>query len=81
MLNLQYFGGFAAGQLVDAFMRCNIYNRLVNACIAKTCDWIFMSMLQFGKGATSSVLFVSYRLIRSHASQLIVQPSVWNDRR
>ena len=76
MLNLPWFRCFAAGQHVDSLMCCNIYNRPFNACIVKTCHWIFMSMLQFGKGATSSALFVSYRHIGSLASQLIVQPSV-----
>ena len=49
---LAVFWCFAGGQHVDgcvSFMRCNIYNRLVNACVANTCNWIFMSMFFVGK--------------------------------
>ena len=51
-LNLLFFGCFPAGWHVDgclSFMLFNIYNRLVNACTLKPCDWIVMSTFYIGK--------------------------------
>ena len=53
--NLLCLQCFSAGYFVNGcflLMRCNIYNRLVNVYIAKTCHQIFMSIFQFGKDIT-----------------------------
>ena len=50
--NLLCFYCFAAGYFVDRcflFMRCYIYYRLGNACIANTCDRIFLTVFHLTK--------------------------------
>ena len=65
MLNLLCIGCFAARQHVDgciSFMRCNIYNWIVNMCIVRTCNSIAMPTFHFRKGVTA-FSFSCYYLI------------------
>ena len=55
MLNFCVFGALLRDKiLMGAFCLCIVHNRLVNARIVKTCDWILIFMFHFGKSVTGS---------------------------
>ena len=55
---------------------CNIYNRLVDACMSKLLTGFLSLYSTSEKESRSLILFVKYCLIYFHASQLIVQHSM-----